>query len=230
MTRTSFGFRVLKGLITAIFMPLYRLRSSGEARIPPEGAVVLAANHVSYWDAIFLQIACPRPIRWMIDEQYYRLPILHALFRWIGCIPVKEAGNRAALDTALAALKAGEVVGIFPEGFLSRTGRMGRPRTGVSTLTARSGGAAVPAYLRGAFFSWHKGQWFPRLTRVEVRFGDPLYLRRREDIDRVAMQRFAEELMEAIKGLYGHEKPRGIRAGDQPPPGARDGTERRGKP
>ena len=217
-------FRCLRALLTAIFVPLYRLRIEGRERIPAEGPLLLAANHASYWDAVFLQIGCPRQIRWMIDEAYYRLPLLGWLFRAIGCIPVAAAGgNRAALRVATQALKSGDVVGIFPEGFLSRTGRMRRAQAGVAMLAARAGAPVLPVYLRGAFFSWHKGQWFPRFARVTVRFGEPMWLRRREDFSRAALQGFADRVMQAIKGLYGHGQARRMAA----QAGPWDGTERR---
>ena len=217
-------FRFLRALLAAVFVPLYRVRVEGRSRIPAEGPVLLAANHASYWDAVFLQVGCRRPIRWMIDGTYYRLPVLTWLFRGIGCIPVAAAGgNRAALRAATQALKEGGIVGIFPEGFLSRTGRMRRAQTGVALLAARAGAPVVPAYLRGAFFGWHKGQLFPRLSRVTVRFGEPMWLRRREDLSKGALQDFADGVMGAIKGLYGHGQPRRTEAAV----GAWDGAERR---
>ncbi len=202
-------FRALRALIAALFVPLYRLRVEGRDRIPAEGPVLLASNHVSYWDAVFLQVGCRRRIRWMIDGAYYRLPVLTWLFRALGCIPVSErGGNRAALRAATAALAGGDVVGIFPEGLLSRTGRMRRARTGVAMLAARAGAPVVPAYLRGAFFSWPKGQLLPGLSRVTVRFGEPMWLRRREDLSKGALQAFADAVTGAIKGLYGHGRAR----------------------
>lgn len=219
-------FRFLRALLIGIFVPLYRLRIEGRGRIPPEGPVLLAANHASYWDAVFLQIGCRRQIRWMMDGAYYRLPLLNWLFRAIGCIPLAEGGgNRAALRAATEALQAGGVVGIFPEGFLSRTGRMRRAQTGVALLAARAGAPVVPAYLRGAFFGWHKGQIFPRLSRVTVRFGDPMWLRRREALSKGALQGFADRVMGAIKGLYGHGQARRTEA----PAGTWDGSELRGE-
>lgn len=218
-------YRLLLAMTKALFVPLYRLRVDGAERIPATGPVLIASNHVSYWDAVFLQIACPRPIRWMMDEAYYRLPVLNALFRALGCIPVKVAGgNRAALTAAVEALRAEGVVGIFPEGQLSRTGRMGRAHSGVAAIAMRARAAVVPAYLRGAFATWPKGQSLPRLSRVEVRFGEPLYLRRREDVSRDALQGFAWRLMREIKGLFGHGHARHVgrparHVRGEPPPG-----------
>ena len=219
-----FGFGLIRSLCRGIWGTAYRLKIDGVERIPAAGGVILAANHASYWDALFLQAACPRPIRWMIDDAYYRLPVLNWLFRWVGNIPVKAANNRAALDAAIEALKAGEVVGIFPEGFLSETGRMRRARTGVSTLAARTGAAVVTAYLRGAFFAWPKGRWVPRLNRVEVRLGGPMFLRRREDITREILQEFADAVMASIRGMFGHGRARRALEGPW------DGRERRGSP
>jgi len=187
-----------------VFKPLYRLRSDGAERVPAEGPVILAANHASYWDPVFLQLSVPdRQVRWLMDEDYYNLPVLRWFFRAVGCIPVKNGGgNRRALDAAVQVLQAGGVVGIFPEGHISRTGRMDQARTGVSLLSARTGAAVVPAYLRGAMFSWPKGQKLPRLSRVEVRFAEPMRVQGDEP-DRAVLRAFADRLMAEIKGLFG---------------------------
>ncbi len=188
-----------------IFKPLYRLRSHGEEQVPAEGPVILAANHSSYWDPVFLQLSLPdRQVRWLMDEDYYNLPVLRWFFRAVGCIPVKNSGgNRRALDAAVQVLKAGGVLGIFPEGHISRTGRMDQAHTGVSLLSARTGAPVMPAYLRGAMFSWPKGQKLPRLSRVEVRFAEPMRLPEGEGAEKAALRAFADRLMAQIKGLYG---------------------------
>lgn len=199
------GFDLFRRLLAVFFKPLYRLRIEGRERLLSDGPLILAANHVSYWDAVFLQIACPRRIRWILDEGYYHLPVIRWVFRYVGCIPVSEAGgNRAALSAAIQILKDGGVLGIFPEGQLSRTGRMGRFRTGVAMLAARTGAAVVPVYLRGAFFAWHKGQALPHLSRVEVRIAEAMHLRRREEMGREGLQAFSDALMGSVKGMYGH--------------------------
>lgn len=202
--RSTRLFRPLRALLTGLYGVPYRFRARRTDRIPETGPVVIAANHGSYWDPVFLQIACPRQIFWLMDEAHYRMPVLHHLFKAVGCIPVKDGGgNRAAVDAALGVLGEGGVVGIFPEGFISRTGRLAHFRTGVSTLAARAGAAVVPVYLRGAFFAWHKGQRFPRLSRVEARFAEPMRLQARGEIGREELQAFADRVKAVIRGMYG---------------------------
>ena len=206
------AYPVIRLLGRMIFKPLYRLRSHGEDRVPAEGPVILAANHSSYWDPVFLQLSVPgRQVRWLMDEDYYNLPVLRWFFRAVGCIPVKNAGgNRRALEAAVEVLKAGGVLGIFPEGRISRTGRMIQAHTGVSLLSARTGAPVVPAYLRGAMFSWPKGQKLPLLSRVEVRFAAPMRLAEGEGTEKAALRAFADRLMAEIKGLFGRG---GVRVG-----------------
>lgn len=141
---------------------VYRFRLSGEQHIPAQGAAVLVCNHVSFVDAVLLMAASPRPIRFIMDHRIFRIPVLGALFRLAKAIPIapqKEdpATYEAAFARAREVLDEGELLCIFPEGGITRDGRLQPFRGGVMKIIEdRPELPVVPLALQnlwGSFFS-----------------------------------------------------------------------------
>ncbi len=153
---------------------LYRVRSRGAEQLPPGGAL-LVANHLSYADAVVLQLACPRPIRFIGHEE---LPARSGFFRWVyrvaGVIPVSSANALQTTRRVAAALAAGELVLIFPEGAISRTGQLMRIERGFELMARKAGVPVVPVAhdgLWGSVFSFSGNRFLwkrPRLARTDV--------------------------------------------------------------
>jgi 1-acyl-sn-glycerol-3-phosphate acyltransferase len=127
-------------------------------RIPEEGAAVLVCNHVSYVDAIVIGAASPRPIRFVMDHRIFKTPLLGFIFRTAKAIPIAPAKEdpwlmeKAFVDIAQA-LHEGELVCIFPEGKLTRTGEMNEFRGGIAKIVERSKVPVIPMALRGLWGS-----------------------------------------------------------------------------
>jgi len=140
---------------------IYRLRISGKQHIPESGPAILVANHVSFADAVILMGSSPRPIRFIMDYRIFKTPILGFIFRHSGAIPIAPAKENAqlmeqAFEQAGAALDNGELVGIFPEGAITRDGDMQPFRPGISRILQANPVPVVPmalAGLWGSFFS-----------------------------------------------------------------------------
>lgn len=140
---------------------IYRLRISGKQHIPESGPAILVANHVSFADAVILMGSSPRPIRFIMDYRIFKTPILGFIFRHSGAIPIAPAKENAqlmeqAFQHASAALDNGELVGIFPEGAITRDGEMQPFRPGISRILQANPVPVVPmalAGLWGSFFS-----------------------------------------------------------------------------
>ncbi|WP_153133241.1 MFS transporter [Dechloromonas hortensis] len=166
----------------------YRLRCEGLEHIPGEGAAVLVANHVSFVDAVVIMGASPRPLRFVMDYRIFRIPLLSFIFRHCGAIPIASAKEDAALmEKAFAevstALANGELVAIFPEGYISRDGELQTFRPGISRILAANPVPVVPLALSGlwgSFFSRIDGEAmktpFRRglFSRISLRVGAPL--------------------------------------------------------
>ncbi|NQD36141.1 MFS transporter [Permianibacter sp. IMCC34836] len=138
---------------------LYRLRESGMKQIPAEGPAVLVCNHVSFVDAIIIAAAVPRPVRFVMYHGIFKIPVLSWLFRTVKAIPIAPAKEDAAmkeraLDAVAAALAAGEVVCIFPEGKITSDGNINEFRPGVEDIIKRTPVPVVPMALRGLWGSY----------------------------------------------------------------------------
>ena len=140
---------------------VYRLRATGLENIPQEGAAVLVANHVSFADAVIIMGASPRPIRFVMDHRIFKTPLLGFVFRHCGAIPIASAKEEPAMmEAAFAevsrALANGDLVGIFPEGHITRDGEVQPFRPGITRILESNPVPVVPmalAGLWGSFFS-----------------------------------------------------------------------------
>lgn len=169
----------------ALIHSIYRLRASGVERIPATGPALLVCNHVSYVDALVISAACGRPIRWVMDHRVFDIPVLRLFFRTVKAIPIASGReNPQMLRTAYAAIERsladGHLVGIFPEGRLTRTGEIGAFRNGITRILHESPVPVVPMALSGLWHSvfarnhdklLHVARLFPR---IRLRVGAPL--------------------------------------------------------
>ncbi len=159
----------------------YRVTVHGLEKLP-EGGFLLVPNHVTWVDAIVLQLACPRPIRFVIFDSIYRQPLLNPLFRMLDAIPISPQHSKEALRAAVERIHAGEIVCVFPEGELSRTGILLRLKRGFELIARSAEAPVVPVWmdqLWGSIFSFYGGRFFSKIPRhipypVTVAFGDPL--------------------------------------------------------
>ncbi|MEJ7667982.1 MAG: MFS transporter [Casimicrobiaceae bacterium] len=137
---------------------VYRVRKEGLANIPESGPALLICNHVSYVDAIVIAACVRRPVRFILDHRVFRVPLLNWIFRTMHAIPIASeredaSVKEAAFQSAAAALRAGELVGIFPEGELTETGELNPFRGGIARLLAETPVPVVPMALRGLWGS-----------------------------------------------------------------------------
>jgi acyl-[acyl-carrier-protein]-phospholipid O-acyltransferase / long-chain-fatty-acid--[acyl-carrier-protein] ligase len=159
----------------------YRVTARGLENLPA-GGFLLVPNHISWVDALILQLACPRPIRYVIDQEYYHKPILHPILRAIGCIPISKRQSHAAVRIAAEKLNEGEIVCVFPEGELERRGTLLRLQRGYEVIARHAEAQVVPVWLDqlwGSIFSFQGGKFFRKFPKrirypVTVAFGKPL--------------------------------------------------------
>jgi 1-acyl-sn-glycerol-3-phosphate acyltransferase len=149
---------LMRFLAWLLIHTIHRVATVDAERIPEEGAAVLVCNHVSYVDAIVIMAASPRPIRFVMDHQIFKTPLLGFIFRTGKAIPIAPAKDdpwlmeKAFIDIAQA-LHEGELVCIFPEGRLTRTGEMSEFRGGIARIVERSKVPVIPMALRGLWGS-----------------------------------------------------------------------------
>lgn len=165
---------------------LYRLRILGREHVPETGGALLVPNHVTFVDSLFLQGSLQRPVRFLVEASYFHKPLLHPFLKALGAIPITTSGGPRDILRALRAaggcLDRGELVCIFPEGQLTRTGMMVPFRRGVERILMGRQAPVVPVYLDrawGSLFSRSGGRFFFKWPAhlpypVTVSFGAPL--------------------------------------------------------
>ena len=165
--------------VMRIIGPLfYRVKALGTAHVPAGGALVIC-NHLSYVDAVVLQIASPRPLRFLAFSGFVKSPVMRFIFRASGVIPVSPNKPTKGIRLAAEAIAKGELVCVFPEGAISRTGQLMELRRGFGLIADLAKAPVVPAFIDGLWgsvysFAGNRYLWkSPRLmpTAVCVIFG-----------------------------------------------------------
>jgi len=181
-------YRCSRALFRLVAAPLFRFRVVGVERIPREGAAVIVAPHRSWLDPACVGGACPRPIRFLVMERVYHTPRTHWFYRGTRTIPVAPDGSDSirALRSALRALRAGELVGVFPEGRVFTDAKPGPLHPGAALLAVQSGVPVIPMFIRGSSDAWPHHKRYPTPAPVSVHVGnaiDPPGRKGREAVD-----------------------------------------------
>src|SRR3954471_13165418 len=172
------AYWVLKLLLTPVLRFFWRVRVEGIENIPDEGPAILASNHVSFCDSIFLPLVLRRRVTFVAKAEYFDDPKTAWFFRAVGQIPIRREGGSAsegALAAATDVLVGGGVFGIYPEGTRTRDGLLHKGKTGVARLALSTGAPIVPVGLVGTDECQPTDAKLPRLFRkLTIRFGPPL--------------------------------------------------------
>src|SRR5436305_3343941 len=181
MPSTSRTARAIYFIGRSLVRCFYRVTAIGLPNLP-DGGFLLVPNHISWVDALVLQLACPRPIRYVIDQEYYHKPILHPFLRALGCIPINIRHSHQAVRAAAEKVAEGEIVCVFPEGQLERTGTLLRLQRGYELIARHANAQVVPVWLDqlwGSIFSFQGGRFFTKFPKripypVTIAFGEPV--------------------------------------------------------
>jgi 1-acyl-sn-glycerol-3-phosphate acyltransferase len=221
----------LKFILTPVLRLSYRIRVEGRHHVPRRGPVILAANHRSFLDSIFLPLAIgARRMTFVAKAEYFEQRRTAWFFRGVGQIPIQRCGGSAsddALQSATDVLHRGGAFGIYPEGTRTRDGVTHRGHTGVARLAQATGVPIVPVGLVGTDEAQPTNAKLPRFfRRVTVRFGEPIAADRYvEDTEGLALRQLTDEVMFEIVQLCGIYEYRDTyatkQAEDVPTPAAR---------
>lgn len=204
-------FVALGPLLKLIFRP----RADGVENVPETGPAILASNHLSYADWLFMPLVVPRMVRFVAKAEYFTGPGLKGwaqktFFSGTGNIPIDRSGADAAAGALISAkrvLGEGGLFGIYPEGTRSHDGRLYRGKTGIARLALETGVPVVPVAVVGTDTVAPPGKKFGRWTRPTVRFGAPLDFSRYAGMenDRYILRSITDEIMYEIMRLSGQE-------------------------
>ena len=202
----------MRAFLTPFLMILFRPKVKGLRNVPGNGPVIIASNHLSFSDSIFMPLVVPRKVTFLAKSEYFTSPgpkgLLKKLtFIALGQVPVDRSGGRrseAALITGLKILAEGKCLGIYPEGTRSPDGRLYKGRTGIARLAIESGAPIIPV----AMFNTEKiqptGTVVPKVMRVGMIFGEPMYFEG-DSTDLLHLRDVTDKIMSTIQEMSGQE-------------------------
>lgn len=194
---------------------VFRPQVEGRENVPDHGPAIIASNHLSFSDSIFMPLMVRRKVTFVAKAEYFtgrglKGWLVKMFFVGTGTIPVDRSGGRAAqaaLETQLRVLREGKLAGIYPEGTRSPDGRLYRGKTGVARLALESGAPVIPVVMLNADEIQPPGKLLPRIKRVKIRFGRPLDFSRYAGMagDRFVERAVTDEIMYELMELSGRE-------------------------
>lgn len=169
-------YRGTRVLCHTLFGLYNRITASGRDQIPASGGCLVACNHVSYLDPpAVASVVKHRVFRFMARDTLWKGRLMKWFLGEMRCIPIdRERGDLAAMRGVLKALKAGDLVALFPEGTRSTDGKLKGTKPGIGFIAAKAGVPIVPAYVDGTFRAYPKGAQWVRPAKIRVRFGDAI--------------------------------------------------------
>ncbi|TES85457.1 1-acyl-sn-glycerol-3-phosphate acyltransferase [Candidatus Aerophobetes bacterium] len=175
MKETPLWYYFLWGLTLIIFKVSFKIKIRGKENIPSKGPAVVASNHLSYLDPIVLGLITPRRMNFIAKEELFGNSLFRALITQLGAFPLKrERFDRAGYERALAILREGGILILFPEGTRAQHGKPGHLRQGAVRIALRAGVPLVPIVIAGTDSILPRGKRTIRLGKIRVEVGKPL--------------------------------------------------------
>jgi len=180
--------------------------------VPSNGPVIIASNHLSFSDSIFMPLVVSRRVTFLAKSEYFTSPGIKGLikkltFITLGQVPVDRSGGKrseAALLTGLRLLRENQCLGIYPEGTRSPDGRLYKGRTGIARMAIESAAPVIPVAMFNTAEIQPTGQVVPKVRRVEMVFGEPMYFSG-DSTDQVVLRDVTNQIMEKIAELSKQE-------------------------
>jgi 1-acyl-sn-glycerol-3-phosphate acyltransferase len=202
-------------VIGPILLAIFRPWVIGLEHVPKQGPVILASNHLSFIDSIFLPLVVDRPVVFLAKSEYFTGKGLKGwatrlFFQAANQLPIDRSGGKASeasLNTGLRVLGEGRILGIYPEGTRSPDGRLYRGRTGVARMVLEAGVPVVPVAMIGTAEVMPIGTRVPKVRRVGIVFGEALDFSRFEGMegDRFVLRSVTDELVYDLRTLSEQE-------------------------
>lgn len=202
-------------VVGPVLLSIFRPWVVGLEKIPATGPVILASNHLSFIDSIFLPLVVDRPVVFLAKSEYFTGKGLKGwatrlFFQASGQLPIDRSGGKASeasLNTGLRVLSEGRILGIYPEGTRSPDAKLYRGRTGVARMVLESGAPVIPVAMIGTAEVMPIGTRLPKVRRVGIVIGDPLDFSRFHGLegDRFVLRSVTDELVYDLRELSGQE-------------------------
>jgi len=194
---------------------IFRPVAEGLEHVPRRGAAIIASNHISFSDSIFMPLVVRRKVTFVAKAEYFTGTgikgfLIRMFFTAAGTIPIDRSGGQAAqaaIDTGLRVLRSGKLFGIYPEGTRSPDGRLYRGKTGVARMALTAGVPVIPVAMLNADEIQPPGRIRPKVMRARMLFGPPMDFSRFAGRagDRMVERQITDEIMYELMTLSGRE-------------------------
>jgi 1-acyl-sn-glycerol-3-phosphate acyltransferase len=198
-------YYIIRFLLHCMAVPLFRFTAEGIGNIPATGPIILASNHASNLDPLFIGVAAPRFIHYLAKKELFSNPVFEFVLRKIcGALPVdRDQMDRTTLREVFALLQRREMLLVFPEGTRTHDGRLGEAKLGVGLIAHHARATVIPAYVRGSYEILPRHAKRIHLNRCAVSFGPPVELDAlyRQGKSKEVYKRIGDRIMESIRRL-----------------------------
>ena len=198
-------YYIIRFLLHCMAVPLFRFTAEGIGNIPATGPIILASNHASNLDPLFIGVAAPRFIHYLAKKELFSNPVFEFVLRKIcGALPVdRDQMDRTTLREVFALLERRETLLIFPEGTRTHDGRLGEAKLGVGLIAHHARATVIPAYVRGSYEILPRHAKRIHLNRCAVSFGPPVELDAlyRQGKSKEVYKLIGDRIMESIRRL-----------------------------
>jgi len=185
-------YSFVRAVLRLVLLLLRRWKIYGAENMPEDGPAVVVANHVSYWDPVVVGCALSRKVYFMAKGELFKIPVLGSLISWLDAFPVyRDRVDSVAIRTALTHLKAGRVVGLFPEGTRSHINKLLNPHIGAAMIASRTGAPIIPVALDGTRGIFGK---------VKVFIGKPVVSTKFEGVEKKPSKEELHKLSKYVMG------------------------------
>jgi 1-acyl-sn-glycerol-3-phosphate acyltransferase len=173
--KETLDVKLLRGTLLLIMRVLFRIEHHGMENIPPDGALLIVANHNTYFDPLWISVRIYRAVRIMAWDRIFDFPLAGRIFRWLGAFPVSlDNPESSALKNSLKVLRKGEALMIFPEGGRSPNGQLLPFKEGAAHLALKTGASILPVAVHGGQKVWGPKMLLPLPRKVRVEYLPPI--------------------------------------------------------
>ncbi len=174
-SKETLDVRIIRGTLLFLMRVLFRIEHRGTENIPPDGPLLIIANHSTYFDPFWVSVRIYRAVRFMAWDKIFEFPLAGTIFRWLGAFPVSlEKPESGAYKNCLRVLRRNEALVIFPEGGRSRDGSLLPFKEGAAHLALKTGATVLPVVIHGGARVWGPDMLFPMPRKVSVEYLPPI--------------------------------------------------------
>jgi 1-acyl-sn-glycerol-3-phosphate acyltransferase len=200
--KNTFVVRVLRRLGYWICRTFFRIEHTGVENIPAKGPLIIAANHQTYLDPLFVALPIHQKMHYMTWHKAFYVPLLAPFIRWLGAFPVNiDRPDRQAFHCSLEFLHAGDTLIIFPEGGRSKDGAIRPFKPGLARLALGLGTPILPVTIQGGEKVWPPKQWLPRTGKIRIHYHKVIPVEPTEGSDRNMARTRRQALTEQVRTI-----------------------------